>query len=307
VSTGTRPDPADAVPVVGQREPCPCGSGKRYKACHGRPQGAAYVARPFQGRIDETEWVALREIVPAATAPLRLRDPGERQVTLSTVLPMSWPGMVRADGRSYLGLQVPSRSGDVSRELAAALLEVLVAEPGSSVVPVGLPGPGPRLQDLLDDAPLEMSVHEGFDHWVEGAPDPGGEVAAAMERANASVVPTAALSSVSSAYWCRLRDREHLRWVLPEDEEPLLDALARLAPGGGLSLGAGMRYIGSFRAHGLLVPVWDLPAGTGADAVEGPAAALRGRLDEALASGEPLTAEQRGARSGLLTRQMTLR
>ena len=295
------------MPVVGQREPCPCGSGKRYNACHGRTEGVAYAGRPFQGRADETDWVALREIVPAATAPLPLRDQGERQVTLSTVLPLSWAGMVRADGRAYLGLQVPSRSGDVSRDLAGALLDVLAAERGSSVVAAGLPGPGPRLQDLLDDAPLEVSVREGFDHWVQDAPDPGGELAAAMERANASVVPTAALSSVRSAYWCRMRDREHLRWVLPEDEEPLLDAMARLAPVGGLSLGSGTRYVGSFRAHGLLVPVWDLPAGSGAEALEQPAALLRGRLDEALASGHPLTAEQRGARSGLLTRQLSLR
>jgi len=234
-----------AVPVVGQREPCPCGSGKRYKACHGRTEGVAYAGRPFQGRADETDWVALREIVPAATAPLPLRDQGERQVTLSTVLPLSWAGMVRADGRAYLGLQVPSRSGDVSRDLAGALLDVLAAERGSSVVAAGLPGPGPRLQDLLDDAPLEVSVREGFDHWVQDAPDPGGELAAAMERANASVVPTAALSSVRSAYWCRMRDREHLRWVLPEDEEPLLDAMARLAPVGGLSLGAGTSTSGA--------------------------------------------------------------
>jgi uncharacterized protein YecA (UPF0149 family) len=24
-----------AVPVVGRNEPCPCGSGKKYKKCHG--------------------------------------------------------------------------------------------------------------------------------------------------------------------------------------------------------------------------------------------------------------------------------
>jgi len=24
------------VPVVGRNEPCPCGSGKKYKKCHGR-------------------------------------------------------------------------------------------------------------------------------------------------------------------------------------------------------------------------------------------------------------------------------
>ena len=60
------------MPVVGGREPCPCGSGKRYKACHGRPERVAHVTRPFAGRVDETEWVALREVVPAATAPLRV-------------------------------------------------------------------------------------------------------------------------------------------------------------------------------------------------------------------------------------------
>ena len=27
---------ADAVPKVGRNDPCPCGSGKKYKACHGR-------------------------------------------------------------------------------------------------------------------------------------------------------------------------------------------------------------------------------------------------------------------------------
>jgi preprotein translocase subunit SecA len=26
---------ADAVPRVGRNDPCPCGSGKKYKHCHG--------------------------------------------------------------------------------------------------------------------------------------------------------------------------------------------------------------------------------------------------------------------------------
>ena len=30
-----------------------------------------FVPRPFEGLADETEWIALRELVPAATAPLR--------------------------------------------------------------------------------------------------------------------------------------------------------------------------------------------------------------------------------------------
>jgi preprotein translocase subunit SecA len=27
---------AQAVPRVGRNDPCPCGSGKKYKNCHGR-------------------------------------------------------------------------------------------------------------------------------------------------------------------------------------------------------------------------------------------------------------------------------
>ena len=294
--------------MVGAREPCPCGSGKRYKACHGKGTGEdrRLVARPFAGRRDETEWVALREVVPAATAPLVLAADPDRPVTLSTVLPLAWPALVRADGRIMLGLQVQTRSGDVSRDLAAALELALETAPGSSVVPTGLPGPGPRLQDLLADVPMEVTVHDGFDHWVEGAADPTGEVAASMERANSSVVPTARLTSVASAYWCRMGEKTHLRWVLPEQEEPLLDAMARLG-GSGLALGPDTRYVGSFRAHGLLVPVWDLPLDREPEALEEPAAALRTRLDEALASTTPLTGEQRRARAGLLSRQLTLR
>ena len=101
-------------------------------------------------------------------------------------------------------------------------------------------------------------MHAGFDYWIEGIGDErDAEVTASLERANAGVVPTVRLVSVDAAYWAGLPERSTLRWVLPEDEEPLLDALARLHGSGGLTLGAGTRFIGTFRAHGLLVPVWD--------------------------------------------------
>jgi preprotein translocase subunit SecA len=32
----------NTTPRVGRNDPCPCGSGKKYKHCHGRP-GAAVV------------------------------------------------------------------------------------------------------------------------------------------------------------------------------------------------------------------------------------------------------------------------
>jgi hypothetical protein len=295
------------VPVVGAREPCPCGSGKRYKACHGRAGGAdRLVTRPFAGLADEVEWVALREIVPAALSPLSVPTAADRTVLVSTVLPMAWPAMVRADGTAFLGLQVQSRSGDASRDLAAALERALAAEPGFPVQLPGLPGPGPRLQDLVAGG-LDITLHDGFDYWLEGGAAPDPDVAASLERANASVIPTARLSAVPGAYWCRMTERCHLRWVLPEEEEQAFDALARLAAGPGLGIGPDTRYVGSFRAHGLLCPVWDLPLHREAAALEEPVAALRAALDEVLADPRPLTADERRTRSGLLSRQLTLR
>ena len=304
-------DAAD-LPVVGPRDPCPCGSGRRYKACHGRDAARAdevFVQRPFAGLASECDWVALREIVPAATAPLTLSgDHAGTTATLATVLPLAWPSVHRVDGSVQVGLQVPGGSGDVSRDVAAALLRALDADPGTPVAPAGLPGPGPRLQDLLDPAaPLEVTVHRDFDFWVAGVEAPTGDAAASLEQANAAAVPTARLTGVEAAYWCELRDRNHLRWVLPQDEEPLLDAWARLHARGLDRLGDGSRFVGSFRAHGLLVPVWDLPAGTPAEAVEEPAAILAERLGEALAAAAPLQEEERRARAGLLNRQLTLR
>jgi hypothetical protein len=303
---------SEEVPVVAGREPCPCGSGRRYKACHGRAAGAAaeaFVGRPFEGLASECDWVALREIVPAATAELRLTGAyAGRSATLATVLPLAWPGLVRQDGAVFVGLQVPGGSGDASRDVAHALELALQAEPGTPIAPSVLPGPGPRLQDLVDrDVPLDVQVRGGFDFWLDGVDDRSPEVVASMERANEAVVPTVRLTSVEAAYWCEIRERNHLRWVLPHDEEALLDALARLHARGADALGDGSRYVGAFRAHGLVVPVWDLAAGTSAEALEEPLAEFSGRLDEALADRTPLDGKARRARDGLRSRQLTLR
>lgn len=39
--TQTSSAPVVAAEKVGRNQPCPCGSGKKYKMCHGRPGGAA--------------------------------------------------------------------------------------------------------------------------------------------------------------------------------------------------------------------------------------------------------------------------
>lgn len=291
---------------VGPRQPCPCGSGRRYKACHGSAAGGpGFVNRPFEGLPSECDVVALRELVPSATAPLTLAS-GDRDVQLCTLLPGAAPALVRESGAIWLGLQVQHNFGDPSRDLGAVLEKALAqAEPGV----VGLtdtPGNGPRLQDLVTGDRLDVTVHDGFGFWVADLEeDPS--LAAALEQANAAATPTERLTNVESAFWTNVGPKEHLRWVMPEPERELLDALARLHAAGADRLVDDSRLVGMFRAHGLLVPVWDLPVGTGAEALEDPAAAFAAALTEALADESDLTSEQRSARAGLTNRQVTLR
>ncbi|MFD7495511.1 DUF5926 family protein [Streptomyces sp. NPDC059832] len=301
------------IPVVGAREPCPCGSGRRYKACHGRAAAQAVtelVHRPFESLAGECDWVALRELVPAATVALTLKDglpEGVPSVTLATVLPMAWPALRRDDGSVLLALQNDTPSGDLSRDLADTLLRALDAEPGSPVAAQRVPADGPRLQDVLDPAAaFEPVVHSGFEFWVPDAENATPEVSASLERANEAAIPTTRLAGVDAAYWCETPEKNHLRWVMPHAEERLLDALARLHAAGTSSLGEGTRLVGSFRAHGLMVPVWDLPSAMGAEECEKPAAEFAERLTAALDSDAPLSAEERRARGGLTNRQVTL-
>jgi hypothetical protein len=294
---------------VGPRQPCPCGSGKRYKACHGAPGGGTvFVKRPFEGLASECDLVALRELVPAASAALSLTgDHAGRTVKICTLLPMAAPAMVRESGEVWLGLQVQHNFGDPSRDLAAVLLAALDAEPGTPMV--GLtepPGEGPRLQDLVTDEPLQIEVHEGFDYWVSDVKD-SPELASALEQAQGAAAPTARLASVSAAYWTQLGDKEYLRWVMPEPEDDLLAAFARLHVAGEDRVIEDARLIGMFRTHGVVAPVWELPPGTGVEGVEDAAAELRARLDTALANDADLTTEERSARAGLANRQVTIR
>lgn len=296
---------------VGPRQPCPCGSGRRYKACHGSPDGPppVFVKRPFEGLAAEGDLIALRELVPAATAPLTLKE-GDREVVLATLLPGAAPAYVDADGCVVLALQVLHSFGDPSRDLGAVLVQALeYAEQGETGT-VGLtsdPGEGPRLQDLVVDEALDVTVHDSFGYWADLIGDETGAVASAAEQADAQMTPSRKLTGVPAAYWADVHTKEHLRWVMPEPEDELLDALARLHAAGEDQVAEGSKLVGMFRAHGLLTPVWDLPAGTGAEVLEEGAAAFRERLDAALATTEPLTTEQRSVRSALAGRQVTIR
>ncbi len=235
-------DPADLADV-GPREPCPCGSGKRFKQCHGRDRAQAadlFVARPFEGLPGECDLIAFREVVPAATAVLKgAGEAAGRDVTVCTLLPMAMPGLVRDDGSIWLGLQVHHSTGDPARDLGHVLTAALTTEPGNPVDPGDLFTDGPRLQDLVDtSAALEPVVHEGFDFWVaDNVEDPSGEIAAGLERANAAADPTVRLSSRGGAF--RPRRRHPADRLVPRPRRPRAGVGAAHRPGGRRAGGPG--------------------------------------------------------------------
>ncbi len=313
-SSRTKNRPATSAPAtdgaagaVGPRQPCPCGSGKRYKACHGSAGGAAdvFVARPFEGLAGECDLIALRELVPAATAPLTVIGAEDRVVRLCTLLPMAAPAMSRESGEVWLGLQVQHGFGDPSRDLGAVLQLALDAEPDI----VGLtsaPGEGPRLQDLVSNTSLDVTVHEGFEFWTSDLLVTDG-LEDALAQANEAASPTARLTlgrggvldqrrpqGAPALGHARARGRPARRPRPPARRRRRRDR-ARRAPG---------RDVPRPRpARAGLGP----PVGTGAEVLEEPAAAFKTALDQALADTSDLTTAQRSARSGLANRQVTIR
>ena len=252
-------------------------------------------------RIEQLQADALPHTTVISAADIRNHPAADLPALLAAA------GDDGADGEVLVALQTVQAGGDASRDVAQALLAALECDPGT---PVGALPPAttqtPRLQDLLAPGELDVQVHDDFDFWV--APDVELDEAAkaSLADANASIVPTTKLGGVPSAYWCRIGERTHVRWILPHEEDAATDALARLHAAGEDLLGEGTRLLGAFRAAGLLCPVWDLdPAKEAAD-YEEPMAALAELFDAALTE-EALTPEQRRAKSGLLSRQLTLR
>jgi len=296
-----------------------------------------FVARPFEGLAGEEEWVALREFVPAATATVALRAPGPDAdpdagtpadgaagtavVHVASVLPLARPAVVRADGTVWLGVQTAAAgtSGDASRELADTLARALDARPGSDVAPPERLVPGPRLQDLLDPSvALHLTVHHDFRFWFGGEPDgPAAGVGvgadeddetvrASLDRTTQSLVPTDRILESVSAYRTEVGRRTYVRWVLAGPETAALDALARLHAGSRVGMGPGSRLLGSFRACGLLVPVWEVPSGTGVAELTEPVTRIAADLEDARALSAPLGEAERRSRAGLLSRQVTI-
>ena len=269
-----------------------------------RRAAGAVRAPPVRGPAGECDWVALREIVPAATA--RVRAPAGRRGG------RRWPPCCRWRGRPCAGRRRGAGgaadgpgSGDASRDVA--VLRLRGREPGTPVENVGVPGPGPRLQDVLDPAGgFEVTVHPGFDFWLDGVEERrrrcGSRWSGRTPRScrppgwPRSRRPTGAGSgSAGTCAGCCPTRRRTCSTAWPGCT-PRKDRRSRRGPA-----------LGAFRTHGLVVPVWDLTAGTEAADLEEPAPSFAGRLAASIGSTTPLTPEQRRARAGVVARQLTLR
>ncbi|WP_433592376.1 DUF5926 family protein [Nocardia sp. CA-145437] len=275
---------------------------------------ASAVTRPFAGLAAECDLVALREFVPSATATLKLAPSvgAEREVTLATVLPGAVAALVRAGDEpvGFVGTQVQFQSADPAADLAAAILWTQSATPGDSLAAASVGGAA--LTEVLDSgAALDLTVHQDFNWWVPAGVTPDPQVAATIEQANRAIMPSARLElgadATGAAWWVDAGEKAHIRWVRPEDEDQLMLALARLHAAGDLHLGEGSRFAGSFRTHGLLVPVFDLDRERHASEWEAPAREFGAKLAAALKSDAPLTSDERRSRDGLRSRQVTLR
>jgi hypothetical protein len=275
-----------------------------------REAAAAVTARPFEGLAVECDLVALREFVPSALVDLPLTGEG-RKVIGATILPGGVAALVRDEGDeavAYVGLQLAAPGSDPAAELGAAIAWARTAEPGTSLQVAAIDSDTPRLQDVLDpDAVPTITVHQDFNWWIPEGVEASDEVAHTVKHANEAVLPSARLEGLPGAWWVDPGEKAHLRWVRPEDEDALMEALSRVHAAGGLHLGEGSRFAGSFRTHGLLVPVFDLDREKHPDEWVAPAVELGARLEEALAVDTPLTATERGSRDGLRSRQITLR
>lgn len=267
-----------------------------------------FVLRPFQDLPGETDWVALREIIPAGTATIHTTPAhGGNELVVTSVLPNGWAGLHRNDGVHLIALQTLAGSGDASRDVAQLIAKTLAAPVGTSVDNPPLPTSDLRLQEMLVAEPFAVELHDGFDFWLDEESAAKQEVKAAVTEADKALFPTKRIDGIPGAYWCRMGQRCYVRWVRGEDEDALLDALARVHGARRSDLGGKGKVLGAFRAQGLLIPVWEVDSELEVAELAESFAAMDGLLTAALAVKGPLDSDARRARAGLVSRQVTLR
>ncbi len=269
-----------------------------------------FVARPFEGLPREVELVAMREIIPCATLTARTNaDHGSVDFDFVTALPDGRGAMVRGDGRILVALQTRSNSGDLSHDAGAALLNAISAKQNGNegLVDFDVRDPSERLQDILDPDSLgEMVLEENFAFWLNPDEDWDEATRRALEENHNEIIPTVKIEGVDGMYWCEM-NRNFVRYLSDVEESPLFDALARVQAAGKANLGEGSRFIGAFRACGIAIPVFELAEGVRAEDIVKDAGVLEEAIAAALKVKEPLTPEERRARQGMVSRQVTIR
>ena len=277
------------------------------KANEPAPYEVEFVERPFAGMPNEVELVAMRELLPAATLELQTTaEYGDRSVIIATVLPNQVQGLVRKDDEQIMiALQTRSRTRDAGHDLAVILQELLQAEPGHVVDARDLRVQAPRLQEIITDKPGKFEIQKDFGFWLAPTAERSPEADEAIARSAESLVPCEQVEGEPNAFWTRM-NADFVRWIWQEDEDRVFDALARLRVREECSLGHGSFFIGAFRSAGLVVPVWEFPERVEpGEIVEGIAQA-RKLMDEALADDSALSYDERRARAGLVSRQVSL-
>ncbi|WP_042377822.1 DUF5926 family protein [Gordonia alkanivorans] len=294
------------------------GSNRAERVAARKARQAASMApppRPFAGLASECDFVALRTFVASATARLELTEPADTRndVSLVTILPGAGPALAREYNgatEGLVGLQTEPDRMAPAVELAAAIAWAAHAEAGSEF-DLESTDESPSLDEVLKaDAILDITVHQDFSWWFPEGTDVPAEIAPMFERANDSVLPTARLvveSGSGAPWWVDAGERAHLRWIRPEPEDDLMAAMARLHAAGRLTMGEGSRFAGSFRTHGLLVPVFDLDNEMHHEEWQAGLNQLDQWLGEALADSSELTIAERSSRDGIRGRQVTLR
>lgn len=269
-----------------------------------------FVARPFEGLPREVELVAMREIIPCATLTARTNaDHGSVDFDFVTALPDGRGAMVRGDGRILVALQTRSNSGDLSHDAGAALLNAISAKQNGDegLVDFDVRDPSERLQDILDPDSLgEMVLEENFAFWLNSDEDWDEATRRALEENHNEIIPTVKVEGVDGMYWCEM-NRNFVRYLSDVEESPLFDALARVQAAGKANLGEGSRFIEAFRACGIAIPVFELAEGVRAEDIVKEAGVLEEAIAAALKVKEPLTPEERRARQGMVSRQVTIR
>lgn len=275
-----------------------------------RPQ-IPFVDRPYEGLVRESELVAMREIIPAATMTAHTNaEYGESEITFVTLLPDGAGAMVRGDGVILIGLQTRFQSGDLSHDAGTAIAAALaMKDSGEEGVPqFDVRDPGPRLQDVLvnEDSEPHLELVDNFSYWFDPEEEIDEDTRAALEQNKDDIVATQVISGVDNMYWCSMNN-DFVRYVVDVDEDSLYTALARLQVAGEASFGPNSKFVGAFRACGIGIPVFQIEQGMAVSDLEEPAKKLQDALNAALDNDAPLSADERRVRSGMVSRQVTIR